>query len=317
VDTLITRQNQIIEAAILSQNSINESNIRKRYAKYTKAPKLRQRILAADDSDALATVPISIAHIVAEPAPVKPPIFAVAKWVLATNPMNGEQEYVRLLQKDVDVVETIDEIDMSPYVLTTYQVHDYVLRRYPPSKIGGGNPHKYGSWWRGPYQITSIIQKPISETNTKPQYTIRNLTNDKEYVVDVTHLRPFYFDPDYVTPLNIAAKDTAEEVVEKIVNHDFSDYNDKRWLVRWAGNGQPEETWERYDNLKDVEAFQQYCAAHHLDPFPPKRVPKFSASAPNMLRTTAGSYMVPQPPDLPTSHNDEGTRRRGRPKKIV
>jgi hypothetical protein len=49
------------------------------------------------------------------------------------------------------VVDTVDEIALDSYVLTTYQVGDYVLRCYPPSKIGKGNPDKYGSFWRGPY----------------------------------------------------------------------------------------------------------------------------------------------------------------------
>jgi len=33
------------------------------------------------------------------------------------------------------------------------------------------------------------------------------MVTDKEYVVDVTHIRPFYYDPAYVTPLNIVVKD--------------------------------------------------------------------------------------------------------------
>ena len=53
-------------------------------------------------------------------------------------------------------------------------------------------------------------------------HTIRNLITNKEYVVDVTHIRPFYIDPAYVTPLNIAVTDTDETVVEMIVQHDFS-----------------------------------------------------------------------------------------------
>ena len=31
--------------------------------------------------------------------------------------------------------------------------------------------------------------------------------------MDVTHIRPFYYDPAYVTPLTIAVKDTDETVV--------------------------------------------------------------------------------------------------------
>jgi Chromo (CHRromatin Organisation MOdifier) domain len=66
------------------------------------------------------------------------------------------------------------------------------------------------------------------------------------------HIRPFYFDPEFVTPLNIAVKDINEHVVDEILDHDFSDLNDRRWLVRWIGNTPPEETWERYENLKNV-----------------------------------------------------------------
>ena len=66
----------------------------------------------------------------------------------------------------------------------------------------------------GPYQVMSIVQKPVSDSQTKPRYTIRNLVTGKEYMVDVTHLWPFCFDPAYVTPLNITVKDTDEFVVD-------------------------------------------------------------------------------------------------------
>jgi hypothetical protein len=86
-------------------------------------------------------------------------------------------------------------------------------------------------------------------SETKPRYTIRNLSDGKEYVVDVSHLRPFYYDPNFVTPLNIAAKDSEESVVEKIVTHDFSNVMNKKWLVHWAGDSQPDETWETNETL--------------------------------------------------------------------
>jgi hypothetical protein len=162
----------------------------------------------------------------------------------------------------------------------------------------------------------------VGISETKPRYTIRNLSDGKEYVVDVSHLRPFYYDPNFVTPLNIAAKDASESVVEKIVTHDFSDPLDKKWLVRWAGDSQPDETWERYDNLKNVEVFQHYCARFHMDPFPPKQAPRFSASMPNMLRFAGGPFTVPVPPmdAVTTLPNDATTvvtpqTRRGRPRK--
>ena len=156
----------------------------------------------------------------------------------------------------------------------------------------------------------------------KPRYTIRNLVTDKEYVVDVTHIRPFYYDPTYVTPLNIAVKDTDETVVDMIVKHDFSDPKDKKWSVRWVTE-QPSETWETYENLKNVDAFHHYCATNKLDPFSPKLTPQFSASVPNMSRRTAtGQFTFPPvEPTVPvttqrtTTLNSLVRRTRVRPKK--
>ena len=70
-----------------------------------------------------------------------------------------------------------------------------------------------------------------------------------------------------------------------IVNHDFSNPQDKKWFVWWLTDP-PSETWEQYENLKNVKAFQHYCATNRLDPFPPKLTPQFSTTIPNMSRQT-------------------------------
>jgi hypothetical protein len=121
----------------------------------------------------------------------------------------------------------------------------------------------------------------------------------------------------------MAVKDTDETVVDAILQHDFSDPTDKKWLVRWLRDP-PSESWERYDNLKNVEAFHQYCATNRLDPFLPKADPTFSASVPNMYRRSAfGQFAPPVVPSVPTNddtvHNEiiPTQRKRGRPKKIV
>ena len=94
------------------------------------------------------TVPSSIAHIMVEPKPLTKPILWAQKWI--KDPPNGDN-YIRMVEAgENEIIDSVQEIDMSPYVETTYQVGDYVLRRYPASKAGHGNPNKYGSWWRGP-----------------------------------------------------------------------------------------------------------------------------------------------------------------------
>ena len=85
----------------------------------------------------------------------------------------------------------------------------------------------------GTYKVTKVLQHHDKSLVDKPRYTIRSLVIDNENVVDSRHIRPFYFDSAYVTPLNTAVKDTDETVVDMIVQRDFSDPKDKKLLVRW------------------------------------------------------------------------------------
>ena len=44
-------------------------------------------------------------------------------------------------------------------------------------------------------------------------------------------MKPFYYDPDFVTPLNIATRDSDESAVSEILV--VSDPSNKLWLVKW------------------------------------------------------------------------------------
>ena len=120
------------------------------------------------------------------PREPRPPIFAATKWTQERNPFSGDQEHIKQIKSEVETIDTVDEIDINPFVLMTYLINDYVTA-VPTYKNGGSNPHKYGSWWRGPYQVTQVLQQHGKSLVGKPRYTIRNLVTDKEYVVDVTH----------------------------------------------------------------------------------------------------------------------------------
>jgi hypothetical protein len=206
---------------------------------------------------------------------------AVQRWIRDPNDLDT---YIKLVQASDTAVDSIDEVDLNPYFLTEYEVGDYVLRRYPATKIGQANPSKYGSWWRGPYLVTAVTKVPMVYGFEKLLYTIQNLVTTKEYFADITHLKPFYFDPNYVTPLKIATRDTDECVVLQILEHDFSDTENKLWPVQRHGDDAPSNTWENLSTLKDVEAFHQYCAKHRLNAFLPKEHPQFSASKPSTQR---------------------------------
>ena len=66
----------------------------------------------------------------------------MAKWIVDPNKPGT---YIKLLQTNDAAVDCVSEIDLNPYVLTECEVGDYVLRRYPATKIGHANPSKYGS----------------------------------------------------------------------------------------------------------------------------------------------------------------------------
>ena len=91
-----------------------------------------------------------------------------------------------------------------------------------------------------------------------------------------------------------------------LIRYYFSDPMDKKWLVRWLRDPPP-ESWERYDNLNNVEALYHYCATNNLDPFLPKQDPTFSASVPNMYRRSAfGQFDLPVASSIST--NDDTLR---------
>ena len=85
----------------------------------------------------------------------------------------------------------------------------------------------------------------------KVSYTIRNFTTDKDHLADVTHLWPFFYDPKFMTPLNVAA------LFLTPITNDIVSPMDARWRGRNLG-----ALW----NIKgfDVEAFHIFCAANGM-----------------------------------------------------
>ena len=107
---------------------------------------------------------------------------------------------------------------------------DYIQPQKP--KMVRVSPEMYGTYWRGPYVVTNVTPMPmVYGPHYKVSYTIRNLTTGKEYLADVTHLRPFFYDPSFTEC------GSSRYVVKSIVRHDFFDPENKRWLVQWALDG--------------------------------------------------------------------------------
>jgi hypothetical protein len=89
--------------------------------------------------------------------------------------------------------------------------------------------------------------------------TIENLFNGRMTTNHIAQLKPFRYDPRYITPLNVAVKDTEEFVVEAILNHQKQPDGTLKWLVRWDGYSDEHDTWEPFVHLKGVDKFHDYC----------------------------------------------------------
>ena len=92
-----------------------------------------------------------------------------------------------------------------------FQLNDYVLRTYPPSKAATGPPDKYSAYWRGPNKVVGRIDDN--------QYDVLNIVSMLPTTVHVKHLKDFIYDPKRTFPLSIAIKETDEFIVENILDH--------------------------------------------------------------------------------------------------
>jgi len=91
---------------------------------------------------------------------------------------------------------------------------------------------KCSSWWKGPFLIVKIFQSECC--GNKIHHTQLNLVNNHEYKADVTHLKPFYYDPNEVIPLSVALRDTMEHLVEAILYHKV---NETTNISMWKSDG--------------------------------------------------------------------------------
>ena len=83
----------------------------------------------------------------------------------------------------------------------------------------------------------------------------------------MSNLRPFLRDEySSMTPLQIAVTDTLDEfVAEKVIKMKGDTHKSRKnfeFLIRWAGYGPADDTWECWDNCKDSVAVQTFLYSH-------------------------------------------------------
>lgn len=119
-----------------------------------------------------------------------------------------------------------------------FEINSFVLLRYPAG-LGGAHrpPSKLHTKWQGPFKVVGI---------QGDQYTLLNLVTMKTSQHHKKDLAPFKLDAKLADPVEIAARDLDEYIVEAIVDHkdDFTQKSLLQFKVRWAGLDESLDTWE-------------------------------------------------------------------------
>jgi hypothetical protein len=95
-------------------------------------------------------------------------------------------------------------------------------------------------------------------------YELRNIADNKKIFRHVSQLELFYYDPDSVDPMEIAAKDLKEYVVEEVLDHEpkFQASRNRKhlsFLIKWQGYGEKDNSWVQWKNLTNNSVCHAYC----------------------------------------------------------
>lgn len=114
-------------------------------------------------------------------------------------------------------------------------------------------PNKLSHRMRGPLEVIEQLS-----THT---YRLRHLAQDRVVTVHVSQMVPFHPSPDN-TPLELAAKDTKEYLVDSIVSHSGHNIRSLRFKIRWKDCSPADDSDLSYAGVKDLAALDSYLVSH-------------------------------------------------------
>jgi len=137
--------------------------------------------------------------------------------------------------------------------ITVFPPDSFVLVKYRK----GSPPSRVHTNWRGPMRVIS---------NDKSIHTLYDLITHKSVRYHAYDIKPFLFDPRRVDPLDVARHDYLEFFVEGILSMKG---NPKRvrsltFLIKWVGYDEAHNSWEPWENLRDLDLLHKYLRDNGL-----------------------------------------------------
>lgn len=180
---------------------------------------------------------------------------------------------MKILQKkivdkaiEVQLIKNQKRISKMKLIPTEFSIGDYVLVKYPDTKMGNKPPSKLHSIWQGPLKI-------IEKEGDK--YSVLDNITGKLKDVHVTRLKLYISDYDK-SPDEISAKDNEMFIVEKILDHHPKKINNENkyqaiFLVSWLNYSKEDNTWEPFELLENNEILHDYLRNKKLNYLIPKK----------------------------------------------
>jgi transposase InsO family protein len=152
--------------------------------------------------------------------------------------------------------------------ITQLEIGSLVLCRYPETAMGHKPPTKLHLPWQGPFQLM--------KANGPDKLTIRHTTTGKDYVVHISRLKPYLYDPAISDPRDVARRDDQETFVERVLSHEGEMKRKKtlRFHVKYIGfpiTTGP-ESFLPWSELRRVEALHEYLEDNGLEKYIPKNL---------------------------------------------
>ena len=154
-----------------------------------------------------------------------------------------------------------DEAHMSNYAKerTMFEIGSYVLAEHRHNALRRGPKSKMLPFLRGP-----LLVKTRNEMTG--MYTVQNLVTSTTSEYHMSRLRPFLYDERTKAPLQVAVTDSADEfIVERVLEMKGNVRRARKFLrfkIRWAGYGPQDDTWEKWDFVRDSDQLQLFLSNH-------------------------------------------------------